>query len=84
MPGLGDDRLAEFRKKEADELVAHAVEALGAAGYATEKAIRVGDPGALIVEEASAWPADLIVLGSRGLGGYARLPTRDHWRISPA
>ena len=34
--------------------------------------MRVGDAAAEIVEEASAWPADLVVLGSRGLTGLSR------------
>jgi nucleotide-binding universal stress UspA family protein len=32
-----------------------------------------GSPGQVIVEEAEAWAADLIVVGSRGLGGWSRL-----------
>jgi nucleotide-binding universal stress UspA family protein len=33
----------------------------------------VGDAAAEIVEEASSWPADLVVLGSRGLTGLTRI-----------
>ncbi|MCZ7538316.1 MAG: universal stress protein [Acidimicrobiia bacterium] len=35
--------------------------------------MRVGDAAAEILEEASTWRADLIVLGSRGLTGLSRL-----------
>jgi nucleotide-binding universal stress UspA family protein len=32
-----------------------------------------GGPGQVIVEAAERWPADLIVMGSRGLGAWNRL-----------
>jgi len=35
--------------------------------------ILAGAPGQVIVEAAERWPADLIVLGSRGLGAWNRL-----------
>ena len=35
--------------------------------------LRVGDAAAEIIEEASSWGADLLVLGSRGLTGLSRL-----------
>lgn len=33
----------------------------------------IGDPADAIVDEAGDWGADLIVLGTRGLGGAQRL-----------
>ena len=32
-----------------------------------------GHPAEKIIEEAEKWGADLIVMGSRGLGGFSRL-----------
>jgi nucleotide-binding universal stress UspA family protein len=36
-------------------------------------AVLVGSPREMIVEEADRWGADLIVMGSRGLGAWSRL-----------
>ena len=45
---------------------------LAAAGRKVDSTLRVGDAAAEIVEEAAAWSADLVVLGSRGLTGLSR------------
>jgi nucleotide-binding universal stress UspA family protein len=50
-----------------------AAEGLTAAGRAHEIDIRSGDPAQEIVRAASDWKADLIVMGSRGRTGLARL-----------
>jgi nucleotide-binding universal stress UspA family protein len=50
-----------------------AVEGLTAAGRAHEIDVRSGDPAHEIVQAASDWKADLIVMGSRGRTGLARL-----------
>ena len=46
---------------------------LGTAGRDASSTVRVGDAAAEIVEEASTWSADLVVLGSRGLTGLSRI-----------
>ncbi len=46
---------------------------LGTAGRDVSSTVRVGDAAAEIVEEASTWSADLVVLGSRGLTGLSRI-----------
>lgn len=46
---------------------------LEAAGRTAEATLRVGDAAAEILDEASSWRADLVVLGSRGLTGLPRL-----------
>jgi len=46
---------------------------LNAAGRTVDATLRVGDAAAEIIEEASSWGADLVVLGSRGLTGLTRL-----------
>jgi nucleotide-binding universal stress UspA family protein len=43
------------------------------AGRTVDATVRVGDAAAEILEEASSWQADLVVLGSRGLTGLSRL-----------
>ena len=50
-----------------------AAEGLTAAGRAPEIDVRSGDPAHEIVQAASDWKADLIVMGSRGRTGLARL-----------
>lgn len=37
-----------------------------------ESAAVIGDPRDVIIDDATEWKADLIVLGSRGLGGFKR------------
>jgi nucleotide-binding universal stress UspA family protein len=50
-----------------------AADRLTMAGRTAEAALRVGDAAAEIIDEASSWRADVIVLGSRGLTGLARI-----------
>jgi nucleotide-binding universal stress UspA family protein len=50
-----------------------AVERLRAAGADASAAVPIGDAAAEIVDEATRWGADLIVLGSRGLTGVSRI-----------
>lgn len=70
-PGSGPvDRVeaAERRQELADAkafLEQHGIETRAVAG--------VGDPARVILEEAKEWGADLIVVGSRGLGAAGRL-----------
>jgi nucleotide-binding universal stress UspA family protein len=45
---------------------------IAACGVTAETRTLVGDPRALIVQEADDWPADLVVVGARGLGAVAR------------
>ena len=42
-------------------------------GATVDSLIPTGDPRGVILDTAEAWPADLIVLGSHGLGGFDRL-----------
>jgi nucleotide-binding universal stress UspA family protein len=60
-------------KVELDALAQEAAARLTAAGRSAEARLRVGDAAAEIIDEASSWPADLVVLGSRGLTGLSRL-----------
>ena len=58
---------------QADAIAAQAAEDLAADGYRVRWSISIGDPAHEIIEAATALDADLIVLGSRGLTGLARL-----------
>ena len=54
--------------------VAHAAAvALGHTGLPVQVRVREGMPATQIVEEASEWPADLVVLGTRDRGMLKRL-----------
>lgn len=54
------------------ELTARAADSLRKSGLAAETVVRQGDPRSVIVDEASDWSADLIVLGSHGYSGIKR------------
>jgi nucleotide-binding universal stress UspA family protein len=57
------------RSKQLTESVA---EWLREQGLTVETAVRDGEPGPAIVEEAKEWGADLIIVGSRGHTGLRR------------
>ncbi|NJD28763.1 MAG: universal stress protein [Chloroflexi bacterium] len=63
----------EAAKSEHAALARGAAGRLELAGRTVDDTVRVGDAAAEILEEASTWRADLIVLGSRGLTGLSRL-----------
>ena len=63
----------EVAKREHEAVARAAGERLEAAGRAVDVEVRVGDAAVEILEEAAAWGADLIVMGSRGLTGLKRL-----------
>jgi nucleotide-binding universal stress UspA family protein len=56
-----------------EELTARRAERLQARGLKAEAVVRDGDPRSVIVDEAKDWSADLIVVGSHGRTGLARL-----------
>ena len=58
---------------QADAIAAQAAEDLAADGYRVRWSVSRGDAAHEIVAAASALDADLVVLGSRGLTGLARL-----------
>jgi nucleotide-binding universal stress UspA family protein len=65
--------LHELRRHRAASLVASAADRLGAADFATTMSIRDGDARQAILDCASEWHADLVVLGSHGKKGFNRL-----------
>jgi nucleotide-binding universal stress UspA family protein len=59
--------------KRAEALVAAAAPELKQRGLAVETRVTRGDPRFAIVDEAKAWGADLVVVGSHGRTGLAKL-----------
>jgi nucleotide-binding universal stress UspA family protein len=62
----------EESAQQAKALVAKTADALRSAGISVTTDIVQGDPKILIIENAEAWGADLIVLGSHGRRGLKR------------
>ena len=61
------------REKQAGELVQNVCSKLGKAGFRNSKIVLRGDARAAILDHASEWNPDLIVVGSYGLKGLNRL-----------
>jgi nucleotide-binding universal stress UspA family protein len=62
----------EEMKKPAQELVERVAMQMRGAGFKAETAVEVGDVRERILDSASEWRADLIVLGSHGKRGLQR------------
>ena len=63
--------LEDYYRDNADKALAPARAMLSAAGVAFEAEHRIGEPGETIAQEAQQHACDLIVMGTRGLGGHA-------------
>lgn len=66
--GITDEQM-----NEANELVKQASQKLRTAGFHVESAVCTGDARTMILDSASEWHANLIVLGSHGHSGVGRL-----------
>jgi len=66
------DVLAE-QKKQLEDLVSDAERRLRECGFSTEGRVLAGDPRETLVQEAVATHADLLVVGSHGRTGIAKL-----------
>jgi nucleotide-binding universal stress UspA family protein len=62
----------EGQKKPARELVERMATELHSAGFKVDTAVEVGDIRETIIDSATAWRADLIVVGSHGQRGILR------------
>jgi nucleotide-binding universal stress UspA family protein len=62
----------ELARTEHDALAREVSARVAAAGRTVDTNVRVGDAAAEIIDEVSAWSADLVVLGSRGHTGLSR------------
>jgi nucleotide-binding universal stress UspA family protein len=67
------DAVSSAQRSEVEELVAAAEAALRESGIPTESRIEAGDPREVLVSVAEAEHADLIVVGSHGRKGLAKL-----------
>lgn len=65
--------LIEGERRTAEALLKRAEEELRAAGFQVTWKLQEGDPRAVILETASEWQADRIVIGSHGKGAVERL-----------
>jgi nucleotide-binding universal stress UspA family protein len=65
--------LRESTARDAEALVARAARQLQHAGFATGTAVREGEPRRVILDDAAAWCASVIVVGSHGKTGLDRL-----------
>ncbi len=63
----------EQEGKKGRELVERAAKTLQAAGFQAESTVEKGDIRVRIIDTASEWNADLIVIGSHGHSGIPRL-----------
>jgi nucleotide-binding universal stress UspA family protein len=72
---LDVERLANARRAEGERLLAKAQVQAGVPAHTRllETATPAQPVAAVLVEEAAAWPADVIVLGARGHGALERL-----------
>ena len=60
-------------KNRSKQLTERAADWLREQGLSVETAVRDGEPGPAVVEEAKEWGADLVVIGTRGHTGLRRL-----------
>ncbi|MEQ1805477.1 MAG: universal stress protein [Burkholderiaceae bacterium] len=63
--------LEDYYRDNAEQALAPARALLSAAGVAFDAEHRVGEPGEIIAQEAQQHACDLIVMGTRGMGGHA-------------
>ena len=63
------DEITKISRTRAEDSVAAAQQTLSATGIPVYGATPLGDPRGVILDEASEWNADLIILGSHGLHG---------------
>ena len=66
------ESIIESETTKAHELVTSAAERLRSAGFEASTSVREGDPKAVILDCATEWGADLIIVGSHGRKGIAR------------
>jgi nucleotide-binding universal stress UspA family protein len=72
--GYGSEasQILEGQREEAEGLVARASQALRDAGFSVTTAIEQGNPKVVIIDSATQWSPDLIIVGSHGRKGLDR------------
>jgi nucleotide-binding universal stress UspA family protein len=74
VPGMvTPQELLDRYQADAEQVAAQAAKQIAQKGLSVDTAVRQGDPRTAIVDEASEWGADLIVVGSHGHTGLKRL-----------
>ena len=71
--GGDPERARQEIKERSTELTERVSGWLREQGLEVETAVRDGEPGTAVVDEAKEWGADLVVVGSRGHTGLRRL-----------
>jgi len=71
--GGDPERARQEIKERSTELTERVGGWLREQGLTVETAVRDGEPGPAVVEEAKEWGADLVIVGSRGHSGLRRL-----------
>ena len=66
------ESITETETKKAHDLVKTAADRLRSAGFEVNTSVREGDPRTVILDCATDWKADLIVVGSHGRKGVTR------------
>jgi nucleotide-binding universal stress UspA family protein len=64
--------LQEEQQKRGDALLAQAGQELRNAGFSVTTDLQFGDPKVVVIDSATSWHADLILLGSHGRKGLDR------------
>lgn len=75
LPESPYSQIEKARTEQAQASIANALAVLHeqvGQGISIESATIIGDPREVILDAATAWQADLIVLGSSGLSGFKR------------
>jgi len=70
--GAEASQVLEEQREEAEGLVARASEQLRDAGFSVTTAIEQGNPKVVIIDSATQWSPDLIIVGSHGRKGLDR------------
>ena len=70
---LYSEQLMEDLLKVHQQIAAATVKELTAAGFATESQVLLGDPRAVVVDVARSEHADLVIVGSHGHTGIAKV-----------
>ena len=66
------ESIIESETTKAHHLIASTAERLRSAGFEVTTSVREGDPKSVILDCATEWGADLIIVGSHGRKGVAR------------
>jgi nucleotide-binding universal stress UspA family protein len=72
-PATDFDELRKQQTAQAENIVSQSEASLKGTGLLVEKKLREGRASDTIIDEATEWPADLIVMGTHGYTGFKKL-----------